>query len=354
MWKNLTGELSPGTWNAFVTQHAPASGAFLQSWQWGEMAGGQRWGFLSSQTSERVEGSSGISGVASVMERTIPGIGRYAYCPRGPILSDELLKAFSLRGKQAPHGANLSTGCAVGELASAIEGIIFFRFEPPQRSFGPLCGPQDDRMCVPTFPIQPAMTRLTDLSASEADLLGAMHPKLRYNIRLAQKNGVRIRFDMQELSRVWHLFEETSARGEFRLHDQSYYERLLTKLTGECRAFLATAWFEDHPVVANLLIDFAGVRTYLHGASSHEHRALMAPHLLHWELLRDGKAHGLQTYDWWGVSPLERPDHPWAGVSRFKRSFPGWDLEYPGTYDLVKRPGWYRVYALARRLRRAM
>ena len=196
------------------------------------------------------------------------------------------------------------------------------------------------------------MTRITDLSKSEEELLASMHPKLRYNIGLAQRNDVRVRFDMDELNRVWHLFGETSGRGQFRLHDKSHYDLMLTSLTGECRAFLATAWFEDQPIAANLMVDFAGVRTYLHGASDYEYRTLMAPHLLHWELMRDAKFNGLTVYDWWGVSPQDQPKHPLVGVSRFKRQFPGEDISYPGTYDLVKRPVWYTLYALARRARR--
>lgn len=352
MWNRLDDQMTQQTWDAFVAKHGPVSGRFLQSWGWGEFTGGERWTLsrnpVTGETALR-EGKS-VRGVATVVKKRIPGMGFYAYCPRGPVVGGEVSEGIEVR--------------AVRELALQIKKILFFRFDLPQRSFGQQSWFQNDRNAKkasknvsrikPTFPVQPPMTRMTDLSPTEGELMAAMHHKLRYNIRVAERSDVRIRFDMQDLSLAWHLFEGTASRGQFRLHPMVYYERMLSVLTGNCRAFLATAWYEEQPIAANIMVDFAGVRTYLHGASSYEHRFLMAPHLLHWELIRDAKLNGLTVYDWWGVSPENNPIHPWAGVSRFKRQFPGQDIHYPGTYDLVKRPVWYRVYTLARALRRTM
>lgn len=118
-----------------------------------------------------------------------------------------------------------------------------------------------------------------------------------------------------------------------------------------CHAFLATASYENHLLAANIMIDFGDTRTYLHGASSNEHRHFMAPYLLHWELMRDAKERGVRFYDWWGVAPLDAPDnHPWFGISRFKRGFPGVEYASPGTYDLVFKPRPYHLYQLGRLL----
>ncbi|MBI5369976.1 peptidoglycan bridge formation glycyltransferase FemA/FemB family protein [Candidatus Uhrbacteria bacterium] len=315
MWQRLDHEFTPQTWDAFVAQHSPLSGRFLQSWEWGEIQGAHRW--------VRTEGQKGI---ASVIMKTFPVFGSYAYCPRGPIVTGSYDEAF--RG-----------------LSDALGLVIFLRADLP-------VAPEEKIHLHKTIDLQPAHTWVTDLTSSE-ELFFAMHSKTRYNIRTAERHGVSVSFDAHAFDAVWPLFEQTSGRGKFRLHTKTHYALLLQTLKSEtCRAHLAVASLEGKPVAANILVDFADVRTYLHGASSYAHRSLMAPHLLHWESLKDACARGLQVYDWWGVAPANGSHHPWAGISRFKRSFPGRELCYPGTYDLVKKPLWYTLYGLARRLRR--
>ena len=148
---------------------------------------------------------------------------------------------------------------------------------------------------------------------------------------------------------VWPLFEQTASRGQFRLHPKSYYQKMLASGV----VFIATAKAGEQIVAANLMVDFDGTRTYLHGASGETHRNVMAPFLLHWELMRDAKRKGVEAYDWWGVAPEgANESHPWNGITRFKLGFGGERLDSPGTFDFVARPLAYAVYRIVRAIRR--
>ncbi|MBI4713572.1 peptidoglycan bridge formation glycyltransferase FemA/FemB family protein [Candidatus Uhrbacteria bacterium] len=332
MWKRVE-EFEKEKWNEFVKKNGPQSGRFLQSWEWGE---------FQKAVGEKVERFVCDNGVASVIIRTTPGFGKYAYCPRGPIIEDDF---FSV----------------IKELSEIIDPIIFFRFElltsfhrgeevsthKTNKTFHKTIDLQQ------SIDLQPSHTWITQLELSEEKLFESLHKKTRYNIGLAQRHGVEIRFNEIDFDSVWPIFIETGSRGEFRLHPKSYYQKMLKTInTDDCRTFLAVAMFEQKPIVVNLMLDFGGVRTYLHGASSHKYRSLMAPHFLHFELIKDAKQKGLSFYDWWGITPSDQPNHPWVGITRFKKSFPGREVVYTGTYDLVRKPFWYRVYCLARKLRR--
>jgi lipid II:glycine glycyltransferase (peptidoglycan interpeptide bridge formation enzyme) len=65
----------------------------------------------------------------------------------------------------------------------------------------------------------------------------------------------------------------------------------------------------------------------------------------------DAKESGQELFDMWGVSPEDEPDHQWAGFSRFKRSFGGFEVEYPGTWDLPVNKVLHAAYTAARGLR---
>ncbi len=329
-------------WNQFVLEHGPRSGRFLQSWEWGEF---QR-AIGETVRRERIQREGEPVGVGQWLDRSLPGAGKYSFCPKGPV------------GKKGRKG---------GQMAQMLQGRgrMFLRIEP------------DDAELVAearkTIDVSPARTLITDLSRTQDDLLAAMHPKTRYNIRVAQKHGVEVRLESCDFESVWTLFKQTSSRGQFRLHRKLYYQQMIDSLaTGECRAFLATASHEEKLLAANIMIDFGDTRTYLHGASSNQLRNFMGPYLLHWELIRDAKARGLKFYDWWGVAPFEGSPpargsfdseltveegargggstHPWAGISRFKRGFPGVEYASPGTYDLVLQPFRYQLYQVGRSL----
>ncbi|MBI2464387.1 peptidoglycan bridge formation glycyltransferase FemA/FemB family protein [Candidatus Peregrinibacteria bacterium] len=90
---------------------------------------------------------------------------------------------------------------------------------------------------------QPEWTNMIDLSLPEEKILQQMKPKGRYNIRLAQKKGVKSllwKWDRErelhdptflkaeEAGRVFfQLFEETTTRDGFHGHDADYYTRFL-------------------------------------------------------------------------------------------------------------------------------
>jgi len=320
MWKRVE-EFEKTKWNEFVKKNGPLSGRFLQSWEWGE---------FQKTVGEKVERFICDDGVASVITRSLPGFGQYVYCPCGPI-------------------TKTSFETAVTKLAQEFPQDLFFRFDIPLESV------VQEKNWVRTIDVQPSHTWVTPLDLSDEKLFELLHKKTRYNIGLAQRHNIEIKFNEIDFDSVWPIFVETGSRGEFRLHSKIYYEKMFEKInSNDCKIFLATAMFEQKPIAVNIMLDFGGVRTYLHGASSHEYRALMAPHLLHWELIKDAKQKGLSVYDWRGIAPSDQPNHPWAGITRFKKSFPGHEVVYAGTYDFVRKPFWYKLYRLARRVRRSI
>lgn len=313
------------SWDAFVQEHGPRSGRFLQSWQWGEFqkAVGRHVDRTVHEQNEE------LIGLAQSVRTTVSVLGCYDYIARGPIVTNEI------------H---------MGDVMKKFSGeCLFVRFDALSDTKESLA----EFRLHKSIDVQPAQTVINNLEMSEEELLKRMHSKTRYNIGLAEKKNLTIRTGDVTLDQVWSLFSQTAKRGSFRLHEHTYYETMLTVLAHTSpRVFLAAAFYEDQPVAATIMLDFGETRTYLHGASSHEYRTLMAPSLLHWELMKDAKRNGLKAYDWWGVSPLLEEQHDWAGISRFKRGFGGEEVEYFGTYDVVLKPFSYLVYQLARKVRR--
>ena len=264
---------------------------------------------------------------ALVIEHDLPFGFRYLYCPRPSFRSVSLDDFFS----------------QVKELARK-EKFMFLKIDPSENLH------PTSYTLHPSVPLQPQKTTILDLTKTKDDLMKAMHEKTRYNIRLAERKGVEVTTVIhnnvrEDFEIFWRLLQETAARDEFHTHERDYYEKLLAVRTADFSNELFFARLGGQILAAAMVnfyrdpkTDVAGA-TYLHGASSHQRREVMASHLLHWSIIRGARARGAQSYDFWGID-----EKKWPGITRFKLGFGGTIVEYPQSLDVVFRLWWYGVY----------
>ena len=194
-------------------------------------------------------------------------------------------------------------------------------------------------------PIFDPHTFILDLRKSETELLANMHPKTRYNIRLAQKKGVVVGQDNSKAAFtifIRLLFEETVKRQGFYIHTPEYFKRMWKILSpgGIARLFLAK--YKSDVLSAWIIFVWKNYFYYPYGASSSRFRNLMASNLICWEAIRFAKKLGLTKFDMWGgLPPQASPRHPWFGFHRFKLGYGADLVETVGSWDLVIRKPLY-------------
>jgi lipid II:glycine glycyltransferase (peptidoglycan interpeptide bridge formation enzyme) len=109
----------------------------------------------------------------------------------------------------------------------------------------------------------------------------------------------------------------------------------------------------DQTPVASVIISFYKEKAiYLFGGSSDEHKNLMAPYLLQWEAINTAKKMACIKYDFFGIAPPNKPNHPWRGVTDFKKKFGGEEIETLGSWDLILQPFEYNLFKIAEKIRR--
>lgn len=205
--------------------------------------------------------------------------------------------------------------------------------------------------------VQPRETMVLDLTASEDDLQAGFHPKHRYNIKLAEKRGVTVETVRQNVSealpRFLTLLGQTAGRHGIRTHAAEHYSSIIKHLEPAGMVRLAFARHDDRDIAGILVITCNDIATYLHGGSSYDDRALMGPHLLHWETIKALKSERYARYDFWGVHTQNGQaieNHPSYGTTRFKLGFGGELVRYPATRDVVLNRFCYTLYKTAHRL----
>lgn len=365
----------------FLMRSDKSRGAeFSQSWAWGDLNEAKGLKSIRLGLRGHLGQARELQNLAALsLIRHGLGFGSYYLAARGPIFHPNIFQAGLLARRQVEEALFL----AVKKLDSQ---ALFLRIEPrevPVAAEGRLDHPapigieaessarelkEENRAAavndvknsftrvgkiIRTHDLSPARTLFLDLRADLESLAAGLHPKTRYNIRLAEKKGVVIR-EIKQASRQdrdewWRLLNLTGARDGFHLHQRDHYEKMLNlnALMKQDLIRLFFAELDGRKIAAGLWSFFGARATYLHGASDHQFRAVMAPGYLHWTVIKQARQEGLSCYDFYGLD-----DQKWPGVSRFKRGFGGQEFAYSGTWDVIFKPVAYHFYQGLRQLRR--
>jgi lipid II:glycine glycyltransferase (peptidoglycan interpeptide bridge formation enzyme) len=199
---------------------------------------------------------------------------------------------------------------------------------------------QQQKFLASVYNVQPPDSVILDLSLPEEMLLTQMKGKCRYNIKLAEKNGVKVRVSSTaamtaDMDTFYDLYETTAKRDRIAIHGREYYESLLS-LRGdgfpEMRLYFAE---HDGEALAAIITLFSKREAvYLYGASSNNKRNLMPAYLLQWQAIRDAKQYGAKIYDFYGIPPSDDEKHPMHGLYRFKTGFGGKTIHRIGSIDM--------------------
>lgn len=234
------------------------------------------------------------------------------------------------------------------------QSCIFIQLEPNEISSS------DSKAEIKRLGLKPAAhplftkyTFILDLTKNEDDLLKQMHPKTRYNIKVAQKHGVEVAEDNSDkaFEEYLKLARETTKRQRFYAHTEKYH-RIMWKNLKNKIAHLFLAKYENKVLAAWIVFAYGDILYYPYGASSSENRETMASNLMMWEIIKWGKKMGLKTFDMWGaIGPNPDKNGPWYGFHRFKEGYGAKLTEFVGSYDLVINPFIYQVYKIADKIR---
>ena len=307
----------------------------MQSWEWG--AARKKMGI------EVIK----IKGDNTIYQMTIHPIPHTSfsigYIPRSPVPSKKTLDELYSLGKK--HRL----------IFIKIEPyVILNSFQDPNKEM--LKQVQHDGLTKSSHPLFPEWTQTLDLTPSEDELLKAMKPKTRYNIRLAEKKGVVIKEESTD--KGYEVFEklyfETCKRQKYRGHTPAYHEMIWQALKNN-QAHILVAYLGETPLAAYELLVFKDRIYYLYGGSSLLHKNVMAPNLLMWRAIQLGKKWGASEFDMWGSLPPNYLDsHPWAGFTRFKEGYGTTFTHLLGSFDLVINPVFYFLYGAAYHIRNAV
>ena len=313
----------------------------LQSWEWGQFR---------RKLGTRVVrvGLFSVSRLKSACQLTLHRLPftpyQIGYLPKGPLPDPDMLTALAQIGRKY--------------------NCIFIQLEPnviKSSQFNLSAWLRTEVQSLKLIPSsRPLLTKYTfhlDLTKSADELFKNLQSKTRYNVRLAQKHGVTVQEEniAAAFATYLKLSQETTERQGFYAHNLTYHRLMWETLQPANIAHLLTARYREKILVTWILFLYKDILYYPYGASTAENKEVMASNLMLWEAMLCGKTHGAKLLDLWGTpGPDPQPTDPYYGFHKFKLGYGPKLVEFVGSYDLVLKPGLYKLFTLANKLRWAL
>jgi lipid II:glycine glycyltransferase (peptidoglycan interpeptide bridge formation enzyme) len=325
-----------------------ASRSFLSTQaQDGGLFQSDEWARLQAAAGHEAYPFQGVGFEGHAFIHTLPLIGRYLFLPRGPVVNTTIFASEEFR-RQLLEFAEATRSSWIRVEPQTDETLAILK-----TMFG------SDHVVAAPRDTNPRETLMVTLDDELEQRLERMKSKTRYNVRLAEKHGVTVRFSrsVEDVETFLSLITSTTNRKAIAPHPKSYYRDFIQVLPEEM-CVIALAEHDGQVIAASLLAFFEGTAYYLHGGSGDRKRDLMAPFLLQFRSMEEAKRRGCLVYDFGGVSTQPTTDNrqpataDWSGITRFKQGFAP-DIEpllFPGTHDIILSSSRYALYLASRRL----
>ncbi len=221
---------------------------------------------------------------------------------------------------------------------------------PFDENFVQIVKTKKDNMIDISLPI-PQYTNTIDLSKSEDEILKLMKHKGRYNIRYAEKNGIRIEeADSDKIDGFYNLLIATTSRDGFRPNSIDYYRNFIKEIKS---SKLLLAYDAENELLASGIFTYTKNQAlYYYGASSNNKRNLMAPYLLQWHAILIGKERGSLYYDFMGIKNPDNQNDRLDGVTDFKLKFSENIVKFNPSIRIVIDSFKYRIYSILKKLKK--
>ncbi len=274
--------------------------SFLQSWNWGEF--------------QKMMGRK-IWRLPVLVIKIAAKRGKFLFIPHGTITKPLLGKLKKIAKQEKCSFIRIAPICENNEENKTIFRNLGFRDAP--------------------IHMHPELTWQLDLEPSEDELLMNMRKTTRYLIKQGIKNRDLEILQSQNIKDIEifdKIYKETAKRHQFAPFSLKYLKNEFLAFSQDKKALIFLAKYKGEILAAAMIIFWQGIGFYHQGASSQKYAKIPASYLLQWEAIKEAKNRGCKTYNFWGIA--SETNHPWKGLTLFKKGFGGYEKAYVKTQDL--------------------
>ncbi len=275
---------------------------YMQSSAWGESKAHSQWPVsrLVVHLNDRVL-------PIQVFSRTVPGLGRLHYAPEVSGITKASIPAVTT------------------QILSQYNKGMVFKLELYQPYDDDLIEAFQKNGWLRANSVQHRDTVIVDLSGSEEDLFARLKKRARYEVRVAQRNNVRVEkveINQDRLNLLAELMGITAKRSGAFFRKDTYTNKYWHAFARRNQGSLYFAW-HDMDLLAGAYVASYGKNAWYKDGGSVRHKSnLMGPRYLQWEIMRDLQSQAVKQYDLSGIPATEDVEKSsMKGLYVFKTGF---------------------------------
>lgn len=180
-------------------------------------------------------------------------------------------------------------------------------------------------------------TTMLQLDGDELELLKSMNQNHRNLIRRCAREGIEFKTseEVLDVKILYNLLQETASRHKFTPFSLKYLENEFKVFQNRGEAKLYFAYHEGDLLGAAMILFYGNSAVYRHGASSSVKAKMPSSYGIQWEAIQEAKQRGMTYYNFWGIAPEGKKNHPFYGITHFKKGFGGFKLDLVPAQDFI-------------------
>lgn len=180
------------------------------------------------------------------------------------------------------------------------------------------------------WPLLGTKTLRIDLGPTEGEIFKSFKKDCRYILRRFMKYEIRNTLDNFEL--FYEIWKKSAKRKSLWIPSHTEYLHLIESFGKNI--FCITIGNEAGALV---LLNKKAAFYYYAGATESGNKNDL-PYYVVWECIKEAKKRGCSAWDFEGIFDSRWPNSGWRGFSHFKKSFGGYEIEFPGSYEKWRWP----------------
>jgi lipid II:glycine glycyltransferase (peptidoglycan interpeptide bridge formation enzyme) len=125
--------------------------------------------------------------------------------------------------------------------------------------------------------------------------------------------------DLEKMKIFWQIYQDLAQRKNFIPYSKEFISKEFEIFSKENKALLFLGKVEGKYYSSALIIFSHQIAFYHHSASYPIKEPLN--YKMQWEIIQEAKRRNCKFYNLWGIARKETKEHPWFGLTQFKKGF---------------------------------
>ncbi len=175
-----------------------------------------------------------------------------------------------------------------------------------------------------SWPMLGTKTLRIDLTPPTEKIFAQFKKDCRYVLRNVLNKNYKVQSN--DFDNFYSIWEKAATKKHLWTPSKKDFDQLINAFGENC--FCITV----NNLAGSFVLIHDTIAYYYYSGALPEAKKLDLPYLVIWECIKEARKRGCKTWDFEGIYDSRWSNKSWLGFSHFKKSFGGYEVEFPGSF----------------------